>query len=177
MEWITKRFMRIFLQIFPVRESFAVKEGVKKLHPLTRAAKTQRHIKKKLTHNLTPLPLWLIFCACVSLRRFLPPYIDIKNNKAAEMQRHIKNNLSFPFRLSFFACVSLRYFFKYLHYSTKKTAALGAQWNNISFGGMKHLELKSNYVFASFVPSGLFCHRTHTSIYIVAKVQGEVKAI
>jgi hypothetical protein len=175
MDWITKRFMSFFLQIFPVRESFAVKECVKKLHPLTRAAKTPRHIKKKHSHNLTPLRL--IFNAGVSLRRFLPPYIDIKNNKAAEMQRQIKNNLSSLNWSFFLACVSLRSFFKYLHSSNRKTAALGAQWNNISFGEMKHLELKSNYVFAGVVPSGLFCHRTHTSIYIVAKVQGEVKAI
>jgi len=135
----------------------------KKLHPLTSAAKTQRHIKKKFPHNLTPLTLRLIFCAGVSLRRFLPPFIAIKNNKAAGTQRQIKNNLSSLYWSFFFACVSLRYFFKYLHSSKSKTAALGAQWKNISIKDMGYLKLKINYVIASVVSSGLVCHRTPTS--------------
>jgi hypothetical protein len=120
MDCIKKIFLRIFFEIFPLRESLSIKKCEKKLNPLTGAAKTQRYIKNKPTHNLTPLPLRLHNRTGVSLRRFLPPFIDKKRNKTAEIQRHVKNNLSSPVRLFFFACVSLRYVYLYLWSAKQK---------------------------------------------------------
>jgi hypothetical protein len=154
MGWIVELFINFFSQIFPPRESFAKKIYEIKLHMLTGAAMTQRYIGKKLIHNLTPLPLRLNFSAGVSLRRFSGLLIDIKSTKTTETQRHIKKNLSSPFWLFFFACVSLWYLYVYLQLSKSKTVALEAQWNNISFKEIEHLKLKSNYVLASVVPSG-----------------------
>ena len=159
----------LLLILFIVKKS---EKCEKKLNPLTGAAKTQRYIKKKLKKFLTPLRT--TFRTGVSLRRFLPPFIDKKRNKTAEIQRHVKNNLSSPVRLFFFACVSLRYVYLYFCSTKTKRKALGAQWIHMSLREMGHLKLNIYYVIASVGPSWLFINHPHTSIYIVAKVQGEV---
>ncbi|MFW9878542.1 MAG: hypothetical protein ACFFG0_36130 [Candidatus Thorarchaeota archaeon] len=77
------------------------KKNKKKKYKTTRAAKAPRYIKKKLTHNLTPLPLRLNFSIGVSLRRFFNFLIDIKSNTAAETQRRIKKTSPPPYGFIF----------------------------------------------------------------------------
>jgi hypothetical protein len=112
-----------------------------------------------MINNLT------IVYRCITFLLSLRLLIDIKGNTAAETQRHIKKNLSSLYWLFFFTCVSLRYAYVYLRVYKTEKSALGAQWNNISFREMEHLKLKSNYVLASVVPSGLFSSYPHFKIY------------
>ena len=75
-----------------------------------RAAKTQRHITKKTTYHLTPLPLRFHFFAH-PLWHFLRFFIDLKSNTAAETEQHIKRKPLLIFW--FYSCVwmSLRLLF------------------------------------------------------------------
>ena len=112
-----KKFINKFNTIlYVMRILFISKKSEKcekKLNTLTGAAKAQRYIKnEKIVESF--ILIKTTFLTGVSLLRFLPPFIGIKGNKTAEIQRHTKNNRSSPVWLFFFACVSLRYIDLYL---------------------------------------------------------------
>ena len=149
------------------------KKNKNKTYKTTRAAEAQRYIKKNLTHNLTPLPLRLIFSTGVPLRRFLRFVIDIKSNTAAETQRHIKNNLSSLYWSFFFACVSLRLFFAfgassfqsgYPHFNIYSRKGTGA--------GARHMIL-TFFVEDSFV--GMTANNINVSAYCTLRLIGNTK--
>jgi hypothetical protein len=135
----------------PLRLNFSAGVPLRRfLRPLiakksNKATETQRRIKENLSSRF-----WLFFLACVSLW-----YLYINN-----LQKRSKKANSFVFSnpvnwLHGILGCRCHQLYIYLHLSDSKTMAPGVQWNNISFREMEHLKIKSNYVFASVVPSGL----------------------